>query len=451
LTHPLDRQIEELEGSGIRPVRVLEREQDRPPAGETLELIEQCRERPASLLHGAERQRRIPLAERDRQQRRKKRRYSFNPRCAHGEERFQLVEALLGGVVGLETCRSLQLGNERTKRAVGVVGRALVTQARVRLAGDALGERRHKTGFADPRLARDQHDLPFALPSEALPLQQEIELVLAVDEIGQTRRAGRLEAALGIGYAFDRPRCDRLGNTLDLVPPKVAQTEQIPEQAARGGGDDDRPRLRQSLKARCKVRRVPDHGVLAQRTLAAEVADHHQTGRDADADRERFRGARLEPRNRGNDIEARPHGSLGIVFVRAGIAEIGQYSVAPELGKEAVISSRNTGAGGVIGIDHGAHVLRIEAGRQGGRAHQIADHHGEVTAFGLVTQSRFGRCFSRCRSDPIELRDRAQNPAAMPKQNAEILEVLFRQIADDREVNAVVGEPLGVLTQADRC
>jgi len=66
-------------------------------------------------------------------------------------------------------------------------------------------------------------------------------------------------------------------------------------------------------------------------------------------------------------------------------------------------------------------------------------------------QRRFGRCFSRCRSDAIELRDRAQNPAAMPKQNSEILEVLLRQIADDREVNAVVGERLGVLTQADRC
>jgi hypothetical protein len=34
-------------------MRVLEREQDRLPPGETLELIEQCRERPAALLRGA--------------------------------------------------------------------------------------------------------------------------------------------------------------------------------------------------------------------------------------------------------------------------------------------------------------------------------------------------------------------------------------------------------------
>jgi hypothetical protein len=47
-------------------VRVLEREQDRLRAGKTFEVIEQCRQRPAALLRGTERQRRIPLAERDR-------------------------------------------------------------------------------------------------------------------------------------------------------------------------------------------------------------------------------------------------------------------------------------------------------------------------------------------------------------------------------------------------
>jgi hypothetical protein len=152
-------------------------------------------------------------------------------------------------------------------------------------------------------------------------------------------------------------------NTLDLVPPEVAQTEQTAEQPARGGGDHDRPRLGQGLKAGCNVRRVPDHSILPQRSLAADVADHHQAGGDADADRERCRRARLQPRNRGNDIERRPHGSLGIVFVRAGIAEISQYPVAPEIAEEAVIGLHDTGAGGVKGIHHGAHVLRIESGR----------------------------------------------------------------------------------------
>src|SRR5262249_58292893 len=125
----------------------------------------------------------MAFAERDRQQRSKKRRYSFDPRCAHGEERFEFVELLLGRIVGLEPGGSLQLGDERTKRAVGVVWRALVTQARVRLARDALGESRREAGLADPRLARDQYDLPLALPGQASPFQQAIELVLPVDMI----------------------------------------------------------------------------------------------------------------------------------------------------------------------------------------------------------------------------------------------------------------------------
>src|SRR5262249_57342145 len=95
---------------------------------------------------------------------------------------------------------------------VGGGGRAVEPRRGGRLAGDARAGPRQKAGLADPRLARDQPDLPFALPGQPLAPQQKIELVLAADEIGQTRRADRLEAALGIGYALDRPPRDRLGN-----------------------------------------------------------------------------------------------------------------------------------------------------------------------------------------------------------------------------------------------
>src|SRR5215831_1838509 len=218
-----------------------------------------------------------------------------------------------------------------------MVGRALVAQAGVRFTGDALGESCCKPGLADPRLARDQYNLPFALPSAALALQQEIDLCLAADEIGQIRHADCLEATLGGRHALDHPCRDRLGYTLDLMAAQVAQTEQIAEQSASGGGDDDRPRLGQCLKAGCEVRRLPDQSMLPQPTLAAEIADHHQAGGNANAHCERFCGARLEPRNSSNNIECRPYGSLGIVFVCARIAEIGQYPVAAKIPDEAVI------------------------------------------------------------------------------------------------------------------
>src|SRR5262249_58556383 len=113
-------------------------------------------------------------------------------------------------------------------------------------------------------------------------------------EIGQTRRADRLEATLGNRHACDRPSRDRLSNTLDLVPAKVAEAEQIAEQPTRGAGDHNRPRLAQRLEAGCYVGRVPDQSTFPQRTPATEVPDHHQTSRDANANRERFRGSRLQ-------------------------------------------------------------------------------------------------------------------------------------------------------------
>src|SRR5262249_24701460 len=149
---------------------------------ETLDLIEQCRQRLAALLRRCERERRISFAERDREQRRKKRRRNLSPRCIHGEDRFEFVELLLGRIAGLKPCRPLELSNERMQRAVGEVGRALITHARVRLAGNFWGESRREAGFADAGLARDQLDLPLALPREPLAFQQKIELVLAADE-----------------------------------------------------------------------------------------------------------------------------------------------------------------------------------------------------------------------------------------------------------------------------
>ena len=39
----------------------------------------------------------------------------------------------------------------------------------------------------------------------------------------------------------------------------------------------------------------------------------------------------------------------------------------------------------------------------------------------------------------------------MPKQDAEVLKILLREIADHREIDGVLDEALGVLSQADRC
>ena len=104
----------------------------------------------------------------------------------------------------------------------------------------------------------------------------------------------------------------------------------------------------------------------------------------------------------------------------------------------------------MIGVNHGAHVLRIESGRQGSRAHQIADHHGEVTALGLALLSWFSHGLGHRERGPAEFRDRRQYLPPMPKRDPELFEVLIGQVAQDREIDIILGEALGVCSQTDR-
>src|SRR6476620_10455390 len=106
--------------------------------------------------------------------------------------------------------------------------------------------------------------------------------------------------------------------------------KEIAEKSSRALGDAHRIRPRHLLQASREVGGLAHIAPVPAR--ATEAADHHQAGGDANSDRERLFRARLEPCNSRNDIERRAHSSLGIVFVRAGIVEIGQYPVAPKIG-----------------------------------------------------------------------------------------------------------------------
>jgi hypothetical protein len=65
--------------------------------------------------------------------------------------------------------------------------------------------------------------------------------------------------------------------------------------------------------------------------LADQVADHHQTGGDAHPATERSASA-LQPGNRPGDRQTGPDRSLGVVLMRPRPAEIGEHTVAHELG-----------------------------------------------------------------------------------------------------------------------
>src|SRR5215469_18876124 len=121
-----------------------------------------------------------------------------------GQQFTQLVELLLGRVVAREAAGSFEAGDERAERAVLMVGRAEIAQPRVRLALDALRQRRSEARLADPRLARKQDDAAFAgfclLPAP----QQKVELFVAPDE-WRRLRPQCLEAAQDAAFADHSP------------------------------------------------------------------------------------------------------------------------------------------------------------------------------------------------------------------------------------------------------
>jgi hypothetical protein len=119
-----------------------------------------------------------------------------------------------------------------------------------------------------------------------------------------------------------------------------------------------------------------------RRPFANQIADNHQPGRDADARLQRD-GFDIEAADSVDDTQPSPDRTLGIVLVCSRVAEINQHSVAHILGDKPIEASDDVGDGAVVGGDNLAQILGIEPRRQLGRPDQIAEHHGQLPAFGL--------------------------------------------------------------------
>ena len=106
----------------------------------------------------------------------------------------------------------------------------------------------------------------------------------------------------------------------------------------------------------------------------------------------------------------RPDRSFGIVLVRARVAEINENTIAHVLGDETIEPGDDFGDRAVIGADDLAQILGVKTGRERRRAHQIAEHHGQLPALGIGAR----RCIRSCRR---QVCDRTAPRAAMASSN----------------------------------
>src|ERR1700738_4516610 len=121
---------------------------------------------------------------------------------------------------------------------------------------------------------------------------------------------------------------------------------------------------------------------------------------------------------------------LGIILMCLWIAEVSEYPIPHVTRDHALIPCDNFCNAGEIRTHYYPQVLRIKTGRKCRRAHQITKHDCKLTPLGAVPRRRLGA--RKCSWNiPLKFCDRAQHLAAVPKQDAEILKILFREIADD--------------------
>ena len=222
--HPLDQQIERLEGRGIDPVHVLVDREHRLLGRQALDLVDQDLEGALLLALRAQRQGRVALAGLDPEQGSDERHRLAERLGGLGEQRFELVEPGLGPIVAAEAGRALQEADHGIERAVGVVRRAVVTERRVGLVREPLAQCAHDPRLADPRLAREQHHLALALLGALPSIRSRADLVLAADQRRELLAVHGLEAALGSTLAEHPPGRNRLGEALELAAGRDRRT-----------------------------------------------------------------------------------------------------------------------------------------------------------------------------------------------------------------------------------
>ena len=176
--------------------------------------------------------------------------------------------------------------------------------------------------LADAGLADQQHALTLAALGLAPALQQQRQLLVAADHRQESSTTPGLEAAAGSTFAQHRERRHRHRQAFQRLRRERRQLERSTHQLPRGFGDHHLARLGHALQPGGQVGRLADHRLLLRRPLADQLADHDEPGGDTDPTGER-RLAGAEPPDSSDNRKPRANGSLGLVLVRHGPAEIG--------------------------------------------------------------------------------------------------------------------------------
>ena len=243
-------------------------------------------------------------------------------RLRRTEQRLEFFQLLRISVLGGDCGRRLDLAGNRIKRAVAMIGRALPGGAGMGALLNSILERSDQTRLSDSGLARNhkrtararlrlfpagEKGRQFALPSD--------EFQVAVADGGETALAG--------GFPANAPYENRSAETFQRVLALCVAVEQFADQAMCRFADEHTVRVGERLEAGRKMRCLPRDGFFLGRARADYLADHYESGCDADAGMKRLARLLLELGDGAHDTQTRPKRTLRRILMRSRPAKIG--------------------------------------------------------------------------------------------------------------------------------
>src|SRR5262249_22110912 len=234
-------------------------------------------------------------------------------------------------------------------------------------------------------------------------------------------------------------------NAFELVVPAIFQGKDVTHEALRVGGDHHAVGPGNLLKAGRQVGCFSDGGLLLRQALANGFADHDGPCRDGDSDLQGLARRQDELSNLCHQVQACPHGAFSLILMGLRVAEINKHSVAHVFGDVAAGLPDDVRTGLLKFLDDAVEVLGVEHGCQRGRTHEVAKQHRELPSFGGRTARRSNLLL---RSVAVECRDGLEQPFAMTERYVQLLQIVLSQVAEDVEVDGLLGKNLSILAQS---